>query len=106
MCPFPLFSALFAAEHGHLVYSMGPQIETEEIHFVRISSGSTGGSQKKWVIRGVSGDVCIVRAIHPQSDLLAVLQVFDQRTLVSPHLYQMDIMFNQGIGPSEFGCCR
>jgi len=68
---------------GHVVYNVKSGPGTGDIHFVRVTSGSTGGSRKEWAIRGVLGGACDRYAIHPPSNLLASLQVTDGGRSVS-----------------------
>jgi len=60
-------------EFGHITYNTRSGPRVEDIHFVRVPSGST--SQENWVINGVpSGPY----ATHPPSNLLAVLQIVEE----------------------------
>lgn len=80
-----------AMGYGHTVYITRSEPGTEDINFVRLSSGSTGGSQKEWVIHGDPGGACDHLAIHPPSGLLAILQVVDERRSVLVHSYEIII---------------
>ena len=85
-----------AVEYGHMAYTTRSGPRTEDIHFVRLPSGSTDRSQKEWVIHGVPGGACDRFTIHPPSDLLAVLQVVDKERSVSACSYGMIItVFNR-----------
>ena len=76
-------------EFGHVAYNTRSGPGTGDIHFVRIPSGLTGESQKEWVVHGVPGGVCDHYAIHPPSNLLALLQVTDEGRSVSERRYKI-----------------
>ena len=80
-----------AMGYGHIAYITEPKFGIKDINFVQLSSGSTGGSQKEWVIHGVPCGAYDSLAIHPPSGLLAVLQVVDQRRLVLARRYEIII---------------
>ena len=90
-----------AIEYRYVTYATTSGLGTGGIHFVRVSSGSTGGSQKEWAIHGIPSGACV---IHPPSGLLAVVD--DEKPVLTRSHEIIITIFNQRIGRSEFTCRR
>jgi len=79
-------------ECGSIAYNMRSGPGTENVHFVWVPPGFTGGSQEEWAIREVPD--C------PRD------QVVDEGKSVLTRSYEMIIaVFNRRIGRSEFTRC-
>jgi hypothetical protein len=88
-------------EYGSVAYNARSGPGTENIHFVRVPSGLTGGPQKELVIREVLDGACDQSSVHPPSGLLDrpfrthLLQVSDAR----PHPNVIDSIITGPIFP-------
>ncbi|KAF9648798.1 hypothetical protein BDM02DRAFT_2057251 [Thelephora ganbajun] len=86
----PAGDMALATGFGYITYNTRSGPGTENVHLVRIPSGSNGVSQKEWVIHGISGGACDQHAIHPPSSLLAILQIVDEGRSFQIHLLHME----------------